>query len=150
MALRGRVPASTMGWRDGSRVCARRVPRAQRARSSAAVRASRPRARARVCRLRAFNVYGDLHRWSIEDTSTKTVLSFMNVTKYPPSLDFLCVTLGLASLLLAVFERMRGALYDILQVFGRVPFFYYLLHLILISQTADLFIRLRDGAWPQP
>jgi uncharacterized membrane protein len=97
--------------------------------------------------LRAFDVYGDLHAWSIEDTSTKTVLSFMNVTKYPPSLDFLCVTLGLASLLLAVFERMRGALYDILQVFGRVPLFYYLLHLILISQTADLFFRLRDGAW---
>jgi uncharacterized membrane protein len=98
--------------------------------------------------LRAFDVYGDLHAWSIEDTSTKTVLSFMNVTKYPPSLDFLCVTLGLASLLLAVFERRRGALYDILQVFGRVPLFYYLLHLILISQTADLFFRLRDGAWP--
>jgi hypothetical protein len=47
-----------------------------------------------------------------------------------------------------MFERMRGALYDILQVFGRVPLFFYLLHLILISQTADLFFRLRDGVWP--
>jgi hypothetical protein len=95
----------------------------------------------------AFDVR-DLHAWSIEDTSTKTVLSFMNVTQNPPSLDLLCVTLGLASLLLAVFVRMRGPLNDILQVFGRVPLFYYLLHLILISQTADLFFRLRDGAWP--
>ena len=119
--------ARPMGWRDGSRVRARRVPRAQRARSARLFARAGLALVLAFAVLRAFDVYGDLHAWSIEGTSTKTVLSFMNVTKYPPSLDFLCVTLGLASLLLAVFERMRGALFDILQVFGRVPLFYYLL-----------------------
>ena len=72
--------------------------------------------------LRAVNIYGDPRRWD------GSVLSFFNCTKYPPSLEFLLMTLGPALLVLAWFERFEFSNANPLIVFGRVPFFYFVGH----------------------
>lgn len=59
-------------------------------------------------------------------------MSFVNFTKYPPSLDFLLLTLGIAFLLMAWFETRQGKLVDALEVFGSAPMFFYLLHLYVL------------------
>jgi len=76
--------------------------------------------------LRGLNVYGDPSRWSVQANGWFTVLSFLNVTKYPPSLLFLLMTLGPAMLVLAWVEREReGAFARVLITFGRVPLIFY-------------------------
>ena len=78
--------------------------------------------------VRAINIYGDPSRWAVQRTPVYTFLSFLNATKYPPSLDYLLMTLGPALLLLAWFDRIRPTrLTKPLIVFGRVPLFFYLL-----------------------
>lgn len=78
--------------------------------------------------LRALNFYGDPSRWSDQKSAVFTALSFLNVTKYPPSLLFLLMTLGPAMLALWWFERpVRSAIGRALIVFGRVPLFFYVL-----------------------
>ncbi len=86
--------------------------------------------------LRAINVYGDGVPWSPQASNLFTVLSFLNVTKYPPSLIYLLMTLGPLFLLLGVAERVSGPIIGFLVVFGRVPFFYYVLHLVLLHAMA--------------
>lgn len=79
--------------------------------------------------IRAANVYGDPSRWAGQGSALFTVLSFLNVTKYPPSLLFVLMTLGPALVALAWFERTgprRGPLGRALVTLGRVPFFFYL------------------------
>jgi uncharacterized membrane protein len=97
--------------------------------------------------LRAIDIYGDAQHWTLQTTRTFTVLSFLDVTKYPPSLAYLLVTLGIAMLLLVVFERARGWLVDVLSVFGRVPMFFYIVHIMLLGRAADLGYRLQLGHW---
>jgi len=88
--------------------------------------------------LRAINLYGDPRPWSGQKNSLFTLFSFMNCHKYPPSLLYLLMTLGPALLVLAALDRgMIGWLKPLL-VFGRVPLFYYLLHLPLIHGLAVL------------
>jgi len=78
--------------------------------------------------LRASNVYGDASAWSVQPKAAFTVLSFLNTTKYPPSLLYLCMTLGPAILLLGFLERQgRGRLGSALVTYGRVPLLFYLL-----------------------
>ena len=86
--------------------------------------------------LRWMNVYGDPNSWSVQATPLLTVASFVNCTKYPPSLLYLLMTLGPGILLLGVIEKVRLADGNPLIVFGRVPLFYYLLHLPLIHGLA--------------
>lgn len=84
--------------------------------------------------LRATNWYGDPLPWSTQARGVVySVVSFINVTKYPPSLLFLCLTLGVALLLLSSVETATNRLSQWLRTFGQVPFFYYILHLFLIS-----------------
>jgi uncharacterized membrane protein len=77
--------------------------------------------------LRGLNIYGDPSRWSAQKNAWFTALSFLNVTKYPPSLLFLLLTLGAAILALPWFERLgQGFLARVMITFGRVPLFFYL------------------------
>ncbi len=96
--------------------------------------------------IRALNVYGDPLRWSAQHSSWFTVLSFLNCTKYPPSLLFLLMTLGPGIAALAWFDRMQLSPNNPLIVFGRVPFFFYVIHLALIHALAILLGFLRYGA----
>jgi uncharacterized membrane protein len=82
--------------------------------------------------IRYINVYGDSFPWSVQRNSVYTFLSFMNVTKYPPSLVFCLVTLGVMFLMLAVTDKMNKKVVDVISVYGRVPLFYFLVHFFLI------------------
>jgi uncharacterized membrane protein len=82
--------------------------------------------------LRYANSYGDALRWSVPEDPSFTVLSFLNCQKYPPSLLFVLMTLGPAITALSFFERRWGPLGKFFITFGRVPLFYYLLHIPLI------------------
>jgi len=82
--------------------------------------------------LRLPNVYGDARPWAHQTTAIFTVLSFMNTTKYPPSLLFTLMTLGPSILFLAVADRLPNKLIRILSIYGRVPMFYYILHIYFI------------------
>lgn len=82
--------------------------------------------------LRFANFYGDPSRWSSQKNFGFSILSFFNVTKYPPSLLFLSMTLGPAFCFLSFLERKKGKWTNIISVYGRVPFFYFLLHFFVI------------------
>lgn len=97
--------------------------------------------------LRAVNVYGDPFPWSAQSAGLFTVFSFVNCHKYPPSLLYLLMTLGPAIALVGWMERRSraGLVARILLTYGRVPLFYYLVHLPLIHLLAVIFARLRLG-----
>lgn len=96
--------------------------------------------------LRLANVYGDPQRWSAQRSATFTVLSFINATKYPPSLLFLLMTLGPALLLLLAVDRRTPAWLRPALVFGKVPLFYYLGHVLLMHAAAVVASFVRYGA----
>jgi len=79
--------------------------------------------------LRALNIYGDPTHWSIQKDAVFSLLSFLNVTKYPPSLLYVLMTLGPAMLFLALSEKEKNAWTERVLIFGRVPMFYYITHI---------------------
>jgi len=92
--------------------------------------------------LRWTNMYGDASLWSTQKNFLFTLFSFVNTTKYPPSLLYALMTLGPALLFLAYAERPLNKFTSKLTVFGRVPMFYYLLHIPLIHGIAILAVML--------
>jgi len=82
--------------------------------------------------LRLINHYGDPRPWNTQRDGLYSFLSFINLTKYPPSLMYLGMTLGPAFILLAFFENIKNKIADFFIVFGRVPFFFYIIHFFLI------------------
>lgn len=86
--------------------------------------------------LRGGNVYGDPGAWQAGADFARSLVNFLNVAKYPPSLQFLLMTLGPALLLMPLLERWTGRAAGVVSVFGRVPFFYYVLHFPLIYGAA--------------
>ena len=96
--------------------------------------------------LRVFNVYGEASTWAPHARgAVYSVLSVLNVTKYPPSLQFLLMTLGPALIALVLFEKVRSPLAKPLLVFGRVPLFFYLIHLPVIVASAVTWAMLVYG-----
>ena len=93
--------------------------------------------------LRYTNSYGDPGKWSIQKNSLYTFLSFMNLRKYPPSLLFMCATVGLALLFLAFTGHANNRLSGFITVYGRVPFLYYVLHFFLIHLVSACFFFAR-------
>lgn len=96
--------------------------------------------------VRAVNLYGDPAPWVHQKSGLFTMLSFLNCTKYPGSLDFLMMTLGPALLVLAWFDRRMFKPANPLVVFGRVPMFYFILHFYVIHALAVLAAWLRYGS----
>jgi uncharacterized membrane protein len=82
--------------------------------------------------LRLINAYGDPVPWIAQANTTRTIMSFFNVNKYPPSLMYTAITLGIALLALALLEKVRSRVTEFAKVFGSVPFFFYVLHFYLI------------------
>lgn len=86
--------------------------------------------------LRFLNIYGDPNLWTSDASLAESILSFFKVNKYPPSLQFLLITLGPALLFLSYAEKWQGKLYAPLVVIGRVPMFFYILHIYVIHALA--------------
>ena len=97
--------------------------------------------------LRWTNVYGDAVLFEHGDNATQGIISFFNPSKYPPSLQYLLMTLGATFLVLANSEKLKGSIVNFFSTFGRVPFFYYILHLYLIHSLAMIFAELTGFGW---
>ena len=89
--------------------------------------------------LRGIGVYGEPNPWQVQGSAVATVIDFLNVTKYPPSLLFLLMTLGPAAMVCASAGRVPDAIKQPLIVFGRAPFAFYVAHLYLIHALAVAF-----------
>jgi uncharacterized membrane protein len=100
--------------------------------------------------LRAWNVYGNPEHWSTQKNTFYTFLSFINTHKYPPSLLYMCMTIGPALLFLAWAGNKKNRLTRIITVYGRVPFFYYVLHFFLIHIIATMFYMARGHSLAEP
>jgi uncharacterized membrane protein len=81
--------------------------------------------------LRLGNFYGDPIEWSVQKNTVFSFLSFLNVTKYPPSLLYILVTLGPALIFLALMEKPLNTWMEKITILGRVPMFYYLAHILI-------------------
>ncbi|ACT96905.1 DUF1624 domain-containing protein [Dyadobacter fermentans] len=99
--------------------------------------------------LRFINGYGDPAPWSSQDTAAKTFISFFNVTKYPPSLLFTLMTQGPILILLALTEQTDNAFSRICTVYGRVPFFFFLVHFYVIHIMTMVTVFLSGYTWQQ-
>jgi uncharacterized membrane protein len=97
--------------------------------------------------LRYINIYGNPTSWEKYPTTIQSFLSFINVTKYPPSLLYSCITIGMGLLVLAYIEKVNNAFTAIAKTFGRTAFFYYILHLYLIHIVAVVFYFLHGNTW---
>jgi uncharacterized membrane protein len=97
--------------------------------------------------IRGINVYGDIYPWYGQSSFVLSFLSFINVSKYPPSLDYLLVTLGAAFIFLALTEKISNGFTRFISLYGRVPLFYYILHIFLIHLFAMLAAVLTGYQW---
>jgi uncharacterized membrane protein len=96
--------------------------------------------------IRAINVYGDPSRWTPQKTAVFTALSFLNTTKYPPSLLFLLMTLSPAMVFLWAVDRGTPRILRPALVMGKVPLFYFMLHFFVIHLLAVIICYMRYGS----
>jgi uncharacterized membrane protein len=97
--------------------------------------------------LRFINAYGDPVPWSSQKNNLYTLLSFINVNKYPPSLFYMLVTIGPALLFLAAIENVQNRFTNIIRTYGRVAFFYYILHIYIIHVCSAAAFLLRGHSF---
>jgi uncharacterized membrane protein len=94
-----------------------------------------------------FNRYGNPSPWTYYSDAAKTTMSILNSNKYPPSLQYLLTTLGGTFLFLAHSEKLKGAAVKFFSVFGRVPFFFYIIHIYLIHLLAAFAAYFTGFGW---
>jgi len=99
-----------------------------------------------IC-LRLLNIYGDPSPWATQQNGLETFFSFMKVSKYPPSLLFMCITIGPALLFLSRTESANSRLARVITVYGRVPFIYYVLHFYLLHFISTIFFFMRGHSF---
>lgn len=99
--------------------------------------------------LRFINVYGDPFPWSQQGSGFYTFLSFINASKYPPSLFFLSMTIGPALFLMAWWDNFQNGFTRIVSVYGRVPFFYFLTHFFLIHLFSAIAFFMRGHTFAE-
>jgi uncharacterized membrane protein len=97
--------------------------------------------------IRLINSYGDALPWAKQPTMGMTIASFLNTTKYPPSLLYLLMTLGPSILLLAVLENVKGSVSRAVIHIGRVPMFFYIIHIYLIHIFAMAAASITGFGW---
>ena len=95
--------------------------------------------------LRLTNFYGEPNPFIIQDSITYSLMSFFNTTKYPPSLLYILMTIGPSLLILALIEKIKNRFTDFFIVFGRVPLFYYFLHVFVIHIFAIILLIVNGG-----
>ena len=88
--------------------------------------------------VRFINIYGNPEAWSTQKNGLFTMLSFIDVHKYPPSLLYMCITIGTALLLLPFLERSQNRFTNTMRIYGRVAFFYYVVHIYLIHLVSAI------------
>jgi uncharacterized membrane protein len=86
--------------------------------------------------LRSINHYGDPVHWYMQNTQFFSWLSFINLSKYPPSVDYIALTVGMGMITLGLVDGISNKSFSFVRVFGRVPFFYYVVHIYLIHALA--------------
>lgn len=99
--------------------------------------------------IRFVNVYGDPALWASQKDSVFTFLSFMNVSKYPPSLLFCLATLGISFLLLAVAAKFNDRVKNVTLVYGKVPLFYFVVHFYLIHLLTLAMLFFQGFSWSE-
>ena len=99
--------------------------------------------------LRYFNIYGDSALWSFQETLELSVISFLNFSKYPPSLIFLSFFLGVAMLMMSLLDRPLSRVWNPLKDFGQAPFFFYILHIPIlhIAGIGLALVAFGDASW---
>ena len=97
--------------------------------------------------LRSLNVYGDPSPWEKQSSFVFTLLSFLNTTKYPPSLLFLLMTIGPSLIFLSLAEGVKHRISDMLVTVGGVPLFFYVVHLYLVHVLGILGVRFSGRPW---
>jgi len=93
--------------------------------------------------VRFINIYGDPFAWSVQKNGLLTLLSFIKVHKYPPSLLYMCVTIGCAFLFLAFIEKFKNRITDTFQIYGRTALFYYAVHWYVLHIVSLICFLLR-------
>ncbi|MGN6268199.1 MAG: hypothetical protein ACTHM5_21160 [Ginsengibacter sp.] len=93
--------------------------------------------------IRFINIYGDPAPWYVQKNILFTILSFLNVTKYPPSLQFCLLTLSVMFLIIAFAEGLKNKFNDFVIVYGKVPMFYFLVHFYLIHLIMFVMVYLQ-------
>jgi uncharacterized membrane protein len=99
--------------------------------------------------LRSSNLYGDSLHWSSQKNVLFSIMSFLDTQKYPPSLLYSCMTLGPAIIFLGLSSNTRNRVAEIFKVYGRVPFFYYVLHFFIIHGVAVILFLSRGHSWKE-
>ncbi len=99
--------------------------------------------------LRYINGYGDPSKWTSQATAWRTMLSFLNTSKYPPSLLYSLMTLGPVLIMLSLADQCAYKLGDFFTIYGKVPFFYFVIHFYLIHFASAVVVLLSGFTWAQ-
>ena len=97
--------------------------------------------------IRLLNGYGNFQYWNNYEMIIQTLFSFFNPAKYPPSLTYLLMTLGPVFIILSLTENLKGKIINTISVFGKVPFFYYIIHIYLIHLLALITAWITGFGW---